>query len=155
MMLTIGLFAQNQHSNDYVNKFLSIPAISVHTVPDSSIFTNKNLHTNTPFLLMFFSPDCDHCHKQTKELLAYKKELKGIQILLLSVAPYQEIKNFYDEFRLSAMPNLKVGQDINFKLGITYKVNTYPSIYVYDRKATLAKAFIGNKDVQAILDALQ
>jgi thiol-disulfide isomerase/thioredoxin len=154
-MLTIGLFAQNQHSNDYVNKFLSIPAISVHTVPDSSIFTNKNLHTNTPFLLMFFSPDCDHCHKQTKELLAYKKELKGIQILLLSVAPYQEIKNFYDEFRLSAMPNLKVGQDINFKLGITYKVNTYPSIYVYDRKATLAKAFIGNKDVQAILDALQ
>lgn len=154
-MLTIGLFAQNQHSNDYVNKFLSIPAISVHTVPDSSIFTNKNLHTNTPFLLMFFSPDCDHCHKQTKELLAYKKELKGIQILLLSVAPYQEIKNFYNEFGLSAMSNLKVGQDINFKLGATYKVNTYPSIYVYDRKATLAKAFIGNKDVQAILDALQ
>ena len=155
MMLTIGLFAQNQHSNDYVNKFLSIPAISVHTVPDSSIFTNKNLRTNTPFILMFFSPDCDHCHKQTKELLAYKKELKGIQILLLSVAPYQEIKNFYNEFGLSAMSNLKVGQDINFKLGATYKVNTYPSIYVYDRKATLAKAFIGNKDVQAILDALQ
>ena len=154
-MLTIGLFAQNQHSNEYVNKFLSIPAISVHTVPDSSIFTNKNLRTNTPFILMFFSPDCDHCHKQTKELLAYKKELKGIQILLLSVAPYQEIKNFYNEFGLSAMSNLRVGQDINFKLGATYKVNTYPSIYVYDRKATLAKAFIGNKDVQAILDALQ
>jgi len=154
-MLTIGLFAQNQHSNENVNKFLSIPAISVHTVPDSSIFSNKNLRTNTPFILMFFSPDCDHCHKQTKELLAYKKELKGIQILLLSVAPYQEIKNFYNEFGLSAMSNLKVGQDINFKLGATYKVNTYPSIYVYDRKATLAKAFIGNKDVQAILDALQ
>jgi hypothetical protein len=53
------------------------------------------------------------------------------------------------------MPNLKVGQDINFKLGATYKVNTYPSIFVYDQKATLAKAFIGNKAVQAILDALQ
>ena len=155
MMLTIGLFAQNQHSNDYVNKFETIPAISVHTVPDSSIFTNKNLRTNTPFLLMFFSPDCDHCHQQTKELLAYKKELKGIQILLISVAPYQEIKKFYDEFGLSTMANLKVGQDINFKLGITYKVNTYPSIFVYDRKATLAKAFIGNKAVPAILDALQ
>ena len=155
MMLTIGLFAQNQHSNDYVNKFEIIPAISVHTVPDSSIFTNKNLRTNTPFLLMFFSPDCDHCHQQTKELLAYKKELKGIQILLISVAPYQEIKKFYDEFGLSTMANLKVGQDINFKLGITYKVNTYPSIFVYDRKATLAKAFIGNKAVPAILDALQ
>lgn len=155
MMLSIGLFAQNQSPNEYVNKFETIPAISVYTIPDSSIFTNKNLRKNTPFLLMFFSPDCDHCHKQTKELLAYKNELKGIQILLLSVAPYQEIKKFYDEFGLSAMPNLKVGQDMNFKLGITYKVNTYPSIFVYDRKATLAKAFVGNKAVPAILDALQ
>ena len=104
---------------------------------------------------MFFSPDCDHCHIQTKELLAYKEELKGIQILLLSIAPYQEIKNFYDEFGLSAMPNLSIGQDINFKLGSTYRISTYPSIFLYDQKGNLAKAFIGNIGIPAILDALR
>ena len=104
---------------------------------------------------MFFSPDCDHCHKQIKELLAYKVELKGIQILLLSVAPYREIMDFYKEFGLASLSNVKVGQDINFKMGILYKVRTYPSIFLYDRKATLAKAFIGNIGVPAILDALR
>ena len=102
-MFTIGLFAQNQNPNDYVNKFVSLPYISVHTVPDSTIFSTKNLPKNTPFLLMFFSPDCDHCHQQTKELIAYKKELKGVKILLLSVAPYQEIKKFYKEFGLASI----------------------------------------------------
>ncbi len=148
-------FAQPQNSNEYVNKFVSIPAIAVTTIPDSTIFTNINLQKNTPFCIMFFSPDCDHCHKQTKELLAYKEELKGIQILLLSIAPYQEIKNFYDEFGLSAMPNLSIGQDINFKLGSTYRISTYPSIFLYDQKGNLAKAFIGNIGIPAILDALR
>ena len=148
-------FAQPQNSNEYVNKFVSIPAIAVTTIPDSTIFTNINLQKNTPFCIMFFSPDCDHCHIQTKELLAYKEELKGIQILLLSIAPYQEIKNFYDEFGLSAMPNLSIGQDVNFKLGSTYRISTYPSIFLYDQKGNLAKAFIGNIGIPAILDALR
>lgn len=111
LMFSLGAFAQSPNSNEYVDKFVSLPAISVNTVPDSSIFTNKNLKSNAPFLLMFFSPDCDHCHKQVKELLAYKAELKGIQILLLSVAPFGEIKDFYYEFGLASMSNLKVGQD--------------------------------------------
>jgi thiol-disulfide isomerase/thioredoxin len=152
-LFTTGLFAQNQ--NDYVNKFVSLPNISVHTLPDSAIFSSKNLPKNTPFLLMFFSPDCDHCHQQTNELLAYKKELKGVKILLLSVAPYEEIKKFYKDFGLASMPNVKVGQDKNFKLGLTYKVTTYPSIFLYDRRAILAKAFVGNIGVPAILDALK
>ena len=151
----MGGFAQPQNSNEYVNKFVSIPAIAVTTIPDSTIFTNINLQKNTPFFIMFFSPDCDHCHIQTKELLAYKEELKGIQILLLSIAPYQEIKNFYDEFGLSAMPNLSIGQDVNFKLGSTYRISTYPSIFLYDQKGNLAKAFIGNIGIPAILDALR
>jgi thioredoxin-related protein len=44
-------------------------------------------------MIMFFSPDCDHCQKQTKELLAYKKELKDIQILMVSVLSYKDSKN--------------------------------------------------------------
>ena len=78
-----------------------------------------------------------------------------MKILLLSVAPYQEIKKFYKEFGLASVSNIKVGQDVNFKLGITYKVSTYPSIFLYDRRAILAKAFVGNIGVPAILDALK
>ena len=104
---------------------------------------------------MFFSPECEHCQKETKELLAYKEELKGIQILMVSALPYKEIKDFYETYGLAAMPNIKLGQDLNIKLGLIYKVRTFPSMYVYDKRGTLAKAFVGNIGVPALLDALK
>ena len=104
---------------------------------------------------MFFNPDCDHCQKETKELLAYKEELKGIQILMVSTASYPQIKDFYEAYGLSSMPNVKVGQDINGKLGRIYKLSTFPSTFVYDNRGVLAKAYVGNIGIPAIMDAVK
>lgn len=154
-MSTTGLFAQKDTADNYVNNFMAIPAIKINIVPDSSVFTNQNLNTSSPFILIFFNPDCEHCQKETKELLAYKEELKNIQILMVSSASYPEIKNFYETYGLSSMPNIKLGQDVNVKLGSIYKLRIYPSIFVYDNRGTLAKAFVGNIGVPAILDAVK
>ena len=152
---TIGLFAQKDTSDNYVNRFITIPAIKINILPDSTLFTNENLKKNSPFVLMFFNPDCEHCQKETKELLAYKEELKGISILMVSPASYREIKDFYREFGLSSMSNIKIGQDVNYKLGSIYKLKTYPSVFVYDNRGILAKAFVGNIGIPAILDAIK
>ncbi|MEO6546417.1 MAG: TlpA disulfide reductase family protein [Ferruginibacter sp.] len=152
---TTGIFAQKDTSDNYVKAFTVIPAFKINIVPDSMIFTNENLKKNTPFVLMFFSPDCEHCQKETKELLAYKEELKGIQLLMVSTASYKDIKDFYQTYGLSAMPNVKLGQDVNLKLGLIYKIRTFPSIYVYDNSGSLAKAFVGNIGIPAILDAVK
>jgi thiol-disulfide isomerase/thioredoxin len=151
---TAELFAQTDTTNNYVNHFTTLPAFNIVSIPDSTAFTNEKLKKNAPLVIMFFSPDCDHCQNETKELLAYKKELKDIPILMISVAPYQEIKAFYELFNLSAISNVKLGQDVHFKLGSIYKLRTYPSIFIYDRKGILAKAFVGNIGIPAILDAL-
>jgi len=159
LLLFIGssfkLYAQNDSSNNNVNFFLTIPAFKLLSVPDSLEFTNQYLKKNSPVVILFFSPDCDHCQIETKELLAYKQELKHIQILMVSNAPYPEIKDFYETYDLSSMSNIKVARDINLKLGLVYKIRTYPSLFVYDQKGNLAKAFVGNIGVPAILEAVK
>lgn len=152
---TIELYAQKDTTNNYVNRFITIPAFKIHILPDSSIYTNQDMKKNRPTILMFFSPDCDHCQNETKELLAYREELKDIPILMVSTAPYAEIKEFYNTFNLHSIPNILVGQDDNFKLGSIYKLRTYPSIFVYDSNGTLAKAFVGNIGIPTILAALK
>ncbi|MBC7887995.1 MAG: TlpA family protein disulfide reductase [Ferruginibacter sp.] len=152
---TLQLTAQKDTTDNYVKKFLSIPAIKLNIVPDSLEYTNEHLKKGNPFVLVFFNPDCDHCQKETKELLAYKEELKAIQILMVSSAPYSEIKDFYKSFGLSSMPNIKLGHDAKYKLSAIYKLSTFPSIFVYDQNGNLAKAFTGNIGVPAILDAVK
>lgn len=145
---------QNQLTN-CLSKFEKVPAFTIFTVPDSIAFSNKNLLKNKPLVIMFFSPDCDHCQKETKELLAYKEELKNIQILMVSPSSYAAVKQFYEAYSLSTMPNLKLCNDINYALGSIYQLKTFPSIFVYDQFGKLAKAFIGNVGVPAILDAVK
>ena len=102
---------------------------------------------------MFFNPDCEHCQKETKELLAYKEELKDIQIVMTSALPYKLIKDFYTEYNIASMTNIKMGQDVNYTLGTKYHPTRYPAIYVYDAAGNLAKVFAGNAGVPAIIEA--
>ncbi len=140
---------------NFVYSIQSIPAFTVSALPDSSSFSNVQLVKNKPLVIMFFSPDCDHCHKQTKEIFAYKTELKNIPILMVSVAEYKEITGFYEDFNMESMPNVKVAKDNKNALWLLYRPTTFPSIYVYDAAGTLAKAYIGNVSIPYILDALK
>ena len=158
LLLALGplvILAQKDSANSYVNNFIHIPAIAVNLLPDSAKFTNDSLRKGDPFVLMFFDPGCEHCQKETKELLAYKKELKDVQILMISPASFTEIGDFYRSYGLSSMPNVRVGQDHNYKLAMIYRLSTYPSMFVYDNRGILAKAFVGNIGIPAIIDALK
>ena len=104
---------------------------------------------------MFFSPECDHCQQETKQLLAYKEELKDLQIVMVSPAAFAEIKSFYEDYNIASMKNIIMGKDQDYALGLKYQLRTYPSVFVYDNKGTLAKAFIGNVSVPTILDAVK
>ena len=104
---------------------------------------------------MFFSPDCEHCQKETKELLAYKNDLKSIQIIMLSPSNYPTLKQFYNEYGIAAMPNIRMAQDINYAFGSLYQIRTFPSLYVYNDAGKLLKAFVGNVSVPDILAAVK
>ena len=154
-VITAQLLAQRDSSDNYVKQFMKIPTIRVNAVPDSAVFTNANIKKQRPFILMFFNPDCDHCQKEIKELMAYKQELQGVQILMVSSASHTDIKDFYNDYKLSSMFNVSLGQDAGLKLTSLYRVRTYPSMFVYDVNGNLAKAFVGNIGIPAILDAIK
>lgn len=147
--------AQQDATAATLNNIQHLPVFKIYTAPDSTAFTNEQLKKNKPVVLMFFSPDCDHCQKETKELLAYKEELKGLQIVMASPAAFVEIKRFYEDYNIASMNNIIMGKDQNYALGLKYQLRTYPSVFVYDATGTLAKAFIGNVSVPTILEAVK
>lgn len=151
----VNLYAQTDPTAATAKSIEQAPAFKIIRVPDSTVFESTQLKKNKPFVLIFFSPDCDHCQKETKELLAYKEELKGLQIIMVSPISFDLIKNFYEEYGLSAMPGVIMGQDYSYALGSRYQLRTYPSIFVYDAKGKLAKAFVGNANPTAIIDAVK
>ena len=48
--------------------------------PDSTKFTKDDLKKQNT-LIMYFSPDCDHCIHQTEDMIKRMNDLKKLQIL--------------------------------------------------------------------------
>lgn len=133
----------------------SLPAFKMMAAPDSTAYSSEQLKKNKPVIIMFFNPDCDHCQRETKELLAYKEELKDIQIVMVSSLSFAQIKDFYKDYNIASMPGINMGQDINYALRLKFRPTNFPGIYVYDASHKLVKVYAGNVAVPTILDALK
>ena len=110
------------------------------TLVDGKMYTANQLKKNTPTVLIYFSPDCDHCKNFTAELLKYKDALKNKQIVMVTYLPVSEIKPFDSTYHISSMPNFKIGTEgYTFIVRKYYDVQRFPFIALYDKQMKLIK----------------
>jgi len=69
---------------------------------------------------------------------------------MVSPVGYEFIKKFYDEFKIADYPNITMGRDPGYFFGTFYKVRSFPSIYLYDKKGNFVKKFDGSTPVEQI-----
>jgi thiol-disulfide isomerase/thioredoxin len=61
-----------------------IPTFSMQ-VSEKDWFHSASVKQNTPTLILYFSPDCGHCQKETEDLLSKVSFLKDLQIVMVQV----------------------------------------------------------------------
>lgn len=146
-------FAQQDTTKLYL-QFPDIPPFSITKVPDSSNFSKQDLTKKKPTLIILFSPDCEHCHKQTNELKKDIELLKNIQIVMVSFLNYDLVKKFYEDFEMKNYPNITIGIDGKYFLGTFYKPQIFPTMFLYNKKGKLVKNFEGNVTIQQLKENL-
>ena len=132
--------AQADTSLKYI-KFPTIPTFTITKVPDSSSFTHKQLKKKKPTIFFFFNPDCDHCHQETKNLIAKIDQLKDVQILMVSILDYNSIKKFYTEYKIASYPNITIARETTYNLPGFFSIHSIPDVYVYDKNGKFLKTF--------------
>jgi len=153
VLLGSGATAQTDSLPIY-RQFPDVPPFSITRVPDSSVFAKADLQKRKPTMIMLFSPDCEHCQHETKELQANIDSFKNVQIIMISFLDYELVKKFYDEYNIASYPNITMGRDSKFFLGTFYKIKSYPSIFLYNKKGKLLTNFEGSVLISKVLAAL-
>jgi thioredoxin-related protein len=136
-------------------RFPVVPPFSIIIVPDSVKFTKADLKKKKKTLLIIFSPDCDHCQHETKDLIASINKFKKIQIVMASWLPYNDIKKFYTDYNIAAYPNITIGWDKSFLLPPFYKLNNLPFMALYDKKGNLISVFDGSVKMEKLLEGFE
>lgn len=146
-------FAQTDTSLLYL-RFPIVPTFKLTNIADSSYFTKADLKKKKSTVIIIFSPTCENCVDETKELKQKINLFKKAQIVMVSPLEYSYLRQFYDDNKIGDYPTITMGRDPGYFLGTFYKVRSLPSIFVYNKKGNLVKSFIGSTPVEEIAAAL-
>ena len=134
-------------------RFPTLPPFHLLKLDSSTYLTKEDVKKNHRSIIMFFSPDCDHCKHQTESILSDFSKFKDIEIIMATYQPFEELKEFNTHYRMFEHPNVKLGRDEKFFLPPFYKIKNLPYLALYDKKGNLITTFEGTQKVDTILAA--
>jgi thiol-disulfide isomerase/thioredoxin len=135
-------------------RFPTIPQFTIYKASDSTLFTRDNLQKKKSTVFIIFSPDCEHCQHETEALIANIDKFKDAQIVMVDYLPFDEMKKFYNIYKIANYPNITMGRDAKYYLPLFFKIESLPSIFVYDKKGNFKQAFSGSVKIDKIAAAL-
>lgn len=122
---------------------------------DSSLFYQSNLKKRKPVLIIYFSPDCEHCKKLTELLIERIAEFNKTQLVMISPLPMNKIKEFYTDHHIENYPTIKMGKDELYFFGNYFGAHYIPFIAAYNKKGELIKGWEGGTTISDLLEALK
>lgn len=135
-------------------RFPTIPEFTVYKAPDSTSFTRNDLHKKKNTIFIIFSPDCEHCQRETEMLTQNINKFKNTQIVMVTYLPWEEMIAFYHHYKIANYPQITMARDTKFFFPVFFKVRNLPSIFIYDKKGDLKKSFEGDVKPETILAEL-
>ncbi len=102
-------------------------------------------------ILVFFHPDCDHCQREITQMRENREAFKEHQVYFLSDAQLPLIAKFTQDYKVSDQLNFIFGRTETIDVINTVGPIATPSVYIYNDKGKLVKAFNGETPIESIL----
>ena len=131
----------------------TIPPFHLLKLDSATYLTKDDIKKNHRTIILYFSPDCEHCRHQTEAILANSDKFKDIEIVMATYQPFGELKDFNAHYRIFEHPNIKMGRDEKFFFVPFYRIHNYPYLALYDKDGKLITTFEGTQKVDTLLNA--
>ena len=122
-------------------------------MPDSTTYFSKSdMPKKTALLLIAFSPDCEHCQKETDDLILNIEKLKKVQVVMATWQPFVDMRKFYVDYKIFKYPNIVVGRDVSFIIPPFYNIRNLPFLALYDKKGNLITVAEGSLPISKVIE---
>ena len=150
---SVSLFAQTDSIPlPPYKRFPTVPPFRLLMPDSSTYFTKDDIPKKTSVLIMAFSPDCDHCQKETTELISNIEKFKKIQIVMATWQPFADMRKFYTDYKLYQYENVRVGRDISFIIPPFYNIRNLPFHALYNKKGNLITVADGSLPMTRVIE---
>jgi len=97
-----------------------------------------------PAVLMYFSPDCDHCQNFTADMIKNYSAIAGKQVVMITFQDMNMLQPFAKKYKISQYPNIKIGTEgLTYAVQRYYQIRSFPYIAIYNKAGNLVKTYEG------------
>ncbi len=134
ILVSIFFFNKTVHAQ-------AIPAFSIVQSNGKTLNTAK-LPKTTPVILIYFSPDCDHCTTLLNSVFSQMEQFKKATILLVSFRPMDEIIGFEKKYKTARYKNIIVGiEQPVFFLQRLYQLQSTPFTALFNKNGNMVCSY--------------
>jgi len=130
----------------------NLPAFKIISLDSTKLISTGELQIKTTALFFYFNPDCEHCQKQTKDLLKYSQELQNTHIYMLTEDTSEYTKSFYEHYRLDTAKNFSFGRDFSYSFYNAFLPPSSPYMAIYDKNKKLRKIYREATSIESIIN---
>ena len=113
---------------------------------DGKLFNASNLPLDKPVIIIYFSPECDHCQVLMKEWFKRSGEFRKATIAMITFLPLSNLALFEKEFKTNHHSNIVVGTEgTSFYVKNYYKILDLPFVALHDKNGNLITTY--SKDI--------
>lgn len=132
-----------------------IEALKVLLIDSATTINTKEIEEERPFALVYFSPDCDECQKETEQIIKHMDSLKDYKFYFITSDPFARLRVFSKFYNIPRYPNIILGQDIERRFSILYRAGGTPFTVVFDCKKRLRTVFNGEANVETLINVMK
>lgn len=122
-----------------------IPSFAMRKVPDSTLFSKKDLEKGKPVIFMIFGPECSHCEDQVKAMQAHAELFRDTRIIMYTSVKFDVTRKFYQTMNMAGYPMFTMGVDPLFSLASFLRFKSLPTLFLYDRQGKFVRKFEGSE----------
>jgi thioredoxin-related protein len=158
LIASIFLFAQRDSTAPVTPPYLrfpDVPPFRLLKIDSVSYFSKADLPKNKPVLIMIFDPNCDHCQRETEDLLKNIERFRNIQIVMSTNTSLDKLRDFYNHYELADYKNITAGVEVQYFLVPFYNMKNLPYLAMYDKKGKLITTHEGTTNIETVLEAFK
>ena len=123
---------------------------------NGKIFRAEDLPIGKPIVIIYFSPDCDHCDQLVKELLKRKADFNKASIAMITYLPVDPVTKFVKAYDLNSLPNIYVGTEgSTYFLKNYYQLTSMPFMALYTKNGDLVKQYPKDEGLTDLINQLK
>jgi len=154
IVLLLLLVAGSQASGQVAATRKGLPMIDL-TLTNGERYTNRDVKPG-PLVLIYFSPDCEHCQQFITAFLQREKLVKSRQILLASFVEVSSLASFGKTMGMERFPNIRMGTEgESYRIARGLVIRKFPYVALYDGARNLIRTFEGEQPFGQIIEAIE